>query len=526
MAYPIIVLHCGNQPYLMDCLKQAKYSNPNSRVILLGDDSNKDVPNGIEHHCIEEYYSEKSGELKLVYKHLSCNAYNYELFCILRWFIIFDFILKNKINKFLHVDSDCLLYANLENEFEFIKEIEKVEMAVPGYMGAWYVFFNQVKILQNFCDFILSKYKDKEFMQQIELKYRDAIRNRNGGVCDMTFFEMFLKSGKVNFLDISNEVGGLLVHSNISNSDGMVMNGNVQNIFFINAQPHSVSTTGKLVRFSQLHFQGYSKTLMKDFTSYNKELKDGCPKYSIESLRYIYYGLSNSKYPPMPKDYLKEIDRNKKILEIGSIDSWNSALDNMQQIGICDYVVVNDVIEYVPDVLKFFADVQNFLADGSKLYLTISNKMQTADCYRQPITFAEIYDIHKRGIQNNPVRALDYLLSTNQNGSLPSNAEAFDLALQIYEQLQNSNEQAGVSLNVFSPESFLLILYSMLKLQMLPFKVLSFIALPKNSNFACILEKNLNVLEPEKSNIEAENVQDVLKDTDPTAFHPLAKDYD
>lgn len=526
MAYPIIVLHCGNQPYLADCLNQAKFSNPSSRVILLGDSSNKDVPGGIEHHHISEYYSEMSKELRLIYKHLSSNGRDYELFCILRWFVILDFILKNKIDKFLHVDSDCLLYANLENEFEFIKEVEKVEMAVPGYMGAWYVFFNQVKTLQNFCDFIMNKYRDKEFMQQLELKYHDYIINKKGGVCDMTLFELFLKSGIVSFLDISNEVGGLRVHQNISNSDGMIMNGNIQNIVFINNQPHSISTTGKLVRFTQLHFQGYAKTLMKDFTSYNGEFENGCPRYTISSLRYIYFGELHITYIPMPKDHLKQIDRSKKILEIGSIDSWNSAVDNVQQIGFCDYVAVNDVIEYVPDVLKFFADAQNFLADGSKLFLTVSNKLFSADRYRQPITFAEIYDIHKRGIQNNPVRALDYLLNTNQNGDLPSNAEAFDLAIQIYEQLKNSKEQAGISLNVFSPESFLLILYSMLKLRMFPFKILFFAAPSGHTDFACVLEKNISVLKPEMSNIEAENIQVALKDTNPTIFSPLAKVYD
>ena len=221
------------------------------------------------------------------------------------------------------------------------------------------------------------------------------------------------------------------------------------------------------------------------------------------------------------KEHFKYIDMSKKILKEDSVDSWEATLCSSQDETF-DYVLASDVIEYVPDVLKFFADVQKKLTENGKLYLTISNKAFSADCYRQPTTFAEIYDIHKRGVQNNPVRALDYLLNVKQNNVLPYNTEAFDLGLQIYERLQKSDEQAGVSLNVFTPESFLLIIYSMLKLRMLPFKVLFFSAPPESPDFDVVLEKSESVLETEMANTEAENVQKALKEHEATSqfsFH-------
>ena len=204
------------------------------------------------------------------------------------------------------------------------------------------------------------------------------------------------------------------------------------------------------------------------------------------------------------KEHFRYIDKSKRILEAGSIDLWEAALDSSQSKAF-DYIVASNVIEYVPDVLKFFADVQNILAKNGQLHLTISNKMQTTDRYRQPVTFAEIYDIHKKGVRNNPVRVLDYLLNTNQNGTLPFNTEAFDLGLQIYERLQKSDEQAGVSLNVFTPESFLLILYSALKLRIFPFKVLFFSAPPESPDFDVVLETN-------EANADAEHILKALKD--------------
>jgi len=209
------------------------------------------------------------------------------------------------------------------------------------------------------------------------------------------------------------------------------------------------------------------------------------------------------------KEHFKGIDKSKRILEAGSIDSWNVALDGSQSEAF-DYIVASNLIEYVPDLIKFFADVQNILAESGKLFLTISNKIKTADRYRQPTTFAEIYDIHKRNVRNNPVRTLDCLLNSNQNGTLPFNTEAFDLAIQIYERIQNTDVQTGVSLNVFTPESFLLIIYSMLRLRMIPFKVLFFIAPPEALDFDIVLEKNESILEKEGANANAEYILKIL----------------
>jgi len=210
------------------------------------------------------------------------------------------------------------------------------------------------------------------------------------------------------------------------------------------------------------------------------------------------------------KEHFKYIDKSKKILEINSMDSLEAALDGSQNQAF-DYIVASNVMEYVPDMLKFFADVQKNLAESGKLYLTISNKAFSADCYRQPTTFAEIYDIHKKGVKNNPIRAFDYLLTVAPDNALLTDTTAFDLALHIYEQLQNSDEQAGVSLNVFTPESFLLILYSALKLRVFPFKVLFFSAPPEYPDFDVVLEMSESVLETEVANDEAEYVLTVLK---------------
>ena len=116
-AYPIIVLHQGNHDYLRICLEQAKFTNPNSRIILLGDKKAQSVaPDYVEFYDTKDYFN-TAKEFSKVYKHHSTNYYEFELFCIQRWFIVNEFIQKNNIEYFLHLDSDVLLYADFEKVY-------------------------------------------------------------------------------------------------------------------------------------------------------------------------------------------------------------------------------------------------------------------------------------------------------------------------------------------------------------------------------------------------------------------------
>lgn len=73
---PIIFCHYGNSDYLEYTLRQVKLTNPNNRVILLGDEKNKsiaeiahvehylfkDYANGIENLTFESVYEHVAGE--------------------------------------------------------------------------------------------------------------------------------------------------------------------------------------------------------------------------------------------------------------------------------------------------------------------------------------------------------------------------------------------------------------------------------------------------------------------------------
>ena len=54
---PIIFIHYGVQDYMSYTLKAARLSNPNKRIILLGDESNIKIAHeyGVEHVLLEKY---------------------------------------------------------------------------------------------------------------------------------------------------------------------------------------------------------------------------------------------------------------------------------------------------------------------------------------------------------------------------------------------------------------------------------------------------------------------------------------
>jgi hypothetical protein len=61
---PIILIHRGDSFYLAHTIAQARSSNPDGRLILLGDRSNSFYL-GVEHHRYEDYFEEAREFAKL-----------------------------------------------------------------------------------------------------------------------------------------------------------------------------------------------------------------------------------------------------------------------------------------------------------------------------------------------------------------------------------------------------------------------------------------------------------------------------
>jgi len=113
MNYPVIFIHFGDSDYLFYTLKCAKVSNADSRIILLGDNSNDYSAIGMEHFYFSDYnYSEEIKLFEKVYKFIVGNDHGKEYwtkFGFKKWVYIFNYIREHSIDRFWTFDSDNLI---------------------------------------------------------------------------------------------------------------------------------------------------------------------------------------------------------------------------------------------------------------------------------------------------------------------------------------------------------------------------------------------------------------------------------
>jgi hypothetical protein len=305
MAYPIIVVHTGGRsgsyPHFLDCaLKQAHFSNPESRIILLGDAGNKRCPAFVEHYDVSGYIR-TAEEFARVYRHLSSNSYDFELFSFQRWFILLEFVKKHRLERFMHIDSDVLVYSDFGKEADFMHCLEKYDIGIDGMILPH--FFNNISVLDKFCRFAVKSYNDKKFLDRIEEKYRGGAAIHFGAgidwdvnpISDMTFWCWFLRASKdmkyleLAYLKSSNGSEGAFDLNINTPYNGVHVIGGVKNIIFNDKIPYGIrNDANSLLRFHVLHFQGLAKRLIPLYSTFDKGEGWKQPEMNLGALKYIF----------------------------------------------------------------------------------------------------------------------------------------------------------------------------------------------------------------------------------------------
>jgi hypothetical protein len=184
----IIFVHKGSPEYLEYILKLTKNTNP-GRVILLGDESNKDisVENNVEHHLVSDYNQ------TIPYYHISVNSEQYEKFCFERWFVIKNFVIKHGITHFIHSDSDNALLTDFSKFTYTNAGFSHNNKIVPN------VIFMTVDAIIHITDFYLKLYSlpINEFKESIR-PFLDKI-NGNDHYSDMYFLRQAMDISGFSF---------------------------------------------------------------------------------------------------------------------------------------------------------------------------------------------------------------------------------------------------------------------------------------------------------------------------------------
>jgi len=291
----IIFIHKGNPEYLGYSLKQVRKSNPEANIYLLGDESNNKY-DFIDHYKIADF-SEGANKLAKVYEHMSTNTYQFELFCIQRWFILNEFVKKNNINQFFHADSDVLIFVDIAKEFDKFKEYDfTLSQGTSGHDSFWF----KTEVLNDFCDFVENIYTKKDIETYNKLKnfHENYKKTGNlGGVCDMTFLRFYKESGFAKVGESTEVIGNSTYDHNFSSSkNGLHLfksRCSLKKILWKEGAPYGKLVNDNLVKFNTLHLQGGIKKHIKQLLNE----KNICPINNIIKLGFLktlkFFGLLN-----------------------------------------------------------------------------------------------------------------------------------------------------------------------------------------------------------------------------------------
>ena len=270
----IIVTHKGNPKYLKYVLSQLKETNPNSNIILMGDEQNNKYK-FVKHVILNDYF-EWANKFKEVYIHKNFTPYDFELFCYQRWFCIYEYMKKNNLEDVFAIDSDVLVYDNLGEIYQFLNKydyafrIETICEPDIGDAGPPLAYFKR-ETLKKMCEYFIDSYIKSEDYALLEKKMEYHNKKfEQKGICDMNQIYSFYQKNKGNFYDLTNF---LCIDNKKFKIDDTILNicsfedeNKHKKIIFKNNKVFCIlKDKNEEIQFPLLHFQGYCPINAKEW---------------------------------------------------------------------------------------------------------------------------------------------------------------------------------------------------------------------------------------------------------------------
>ena len=264
---PVILIHSGNPEYLQYSIKKALERN---EVILIGDTDPNITDARFSFHKISDYINDDYNNFTSHYKHLSTCPFDFELFCFLRWFLLKEFMTRNNIEVSFYIDSDVMLYVNTDSEYHKFKQYDFTLLHRTAAVSS---FINKVGI-ENFCNFIIKTYENKESYNFEKIESHFLVRQRHGlggGVCDMTLLDFFhyhsdVGGGPGKIGEMMSIIDDSTYDHNINVEDQYFEFSGIKTVQMIDGIPYVMSNKlNKLIKFNSLHFNSGAKYLMSNY---------------------------------------------------------------------------------------------------------------------------------------------------------------------------------------------------------------------------------------------------------------------
>lgn len=266
----IVIIHMGFAKYLLYVLRQIKITNPNSEIFLISDKENKKYSKYSTFVDISKIQSLESKSFKENYIHLGKSSPNYKMFCMLRWIILRDFMREYNIKECLHIDSDILIFSDLNKALNPFSNY-KISLA---HNLALTMHIKDIEILDEFSKYLLFKYTNENELNKLKDMYYKTDRVNNGvagSISDMDISREFFSRVKEPIGDLSEIVNDSIFDSAIVYGEPefeMLKKGKykLKKIFFENKIPfcnYRLNEENKKIKFHSLHLLTWTKLFIK-----------------------------------------------------------------------------------------------------------------------------------------------------------------------------------------------------------------------------------------------------------------------
>lgn len=260
MSIPVVFIHSGNSSYLINTFYQLKKTNPDNPVYLISTGESRTYQPMVTYISMDAYMTEANAFEK-IYTHFSTNSESFERMCIQRWFVLKEFLWKNNIDRCLYLDSDVLVYTDIDVLAEKYKKFGMTRCGISGHTN-----FTDKNTLQLFCEFVTNAYTTPEGLLKLNEHYKAfTMKHGAGGVSDMTFITDFAYACPHLVTDTYTPEDKEMIDPSFSvGSEYFVMDGIFKKIEFRNKIPYGFKIgTQEPVRFHTIHFQGaHAKKIM------------------------------------------------------------------------------------------------------------------------------------------------------------------------------------------------------------------------------------------------------------------------
>ena len=287
----IIYFHEGFSPYLPFTLWQAKKSNPEARIILLGDERNRISGIQYEHHLISGY-STKAQEFRKIYQHFHPGNLEDERRCIERWLILADFLRQQNTRDFLFLDSDTLLFENFLST-----PPEWNDHDAAGAPLFWnFCFFKKRKLVEDYAAWILKQYHNPSTLNRWRTLFEEG---RGFKIQDMALANFFVKETGISVLDVSAPDGGKVVDT--GKWGGAFLQGkkriNIVSQRKKGGKIHVLTGQGP-IQLRAIHVQGFYKNHVAGLTGWSWPVLKSFfrPNYRKNFKQLFWYGLNGFCY--------------------------------------------------------------------------------------------------------------------------------------------------------------------------------------------------------------------------------------